>query len=320
MPRRSLFTLVAIAVLTVPSHAQTLADARTCERAITGSATDRVAMQRLAAATAPTRHFAAGCLSVMASQWDSAAAHFDAATKANPRSSAAYLWVGNITGHRARLGDTQTKVRLAAGIRDAYQKAIALDGTNLDAREGLMQYLLATPAPLGGDKAKAAEQAAAIAKVDRYRGLGAALAVAAANNDKPAVERLLLGATTQYPDSVIGWANLSAMQADAGRHAEAFATITRWQARRSNAMFALFSVGRTAAVSGQQLQRGEQALQQYLRGKRGPNDPPLANANYRLGQIYEKQNRKADARAAYQAALRSNPSLRDASMALERVK
>ncbi len=320
MPRRSLFTLVAIAVLTVPAHAQTLADARTCERAITGSATDRVAMQRLAAATAPTRHFAAGCLSVMASQWDSAAAHFDAATKANPRSSAAYLWVGNITGHRARLGDTQTKVRLAAGIRDAYQKAIALDGTNLDAREGLMQYLLATPAPLGGDKAKAAEQAAAIAKVDRYRGLGAALAVAAANNDKPAVERLLLGATTQYPDSVIGWANLSAMQADAGRHAEAFATITRWQARRSNAMFALFSVGRTAAVSGQQLQRGEQALQQYLRGKRGPNDPPLANANYRLGQIYEKQNRKADARAAYQAALRSNPSLRDASMALERVK
>lgn len=321
MPRRSLFALVAITLVTVTAaQAQTLADARTCERAIGGSATDRATMQRLAGTASPTRHFAAGCMSVMAAQWDSAATHFDAAVKANPRSSAAFLWVGNITGHRARLGNTQTKLQLAAGIRDAYRKAIALDGANIDAREGLMQYLLATPAPLGGDKAKAVEQATAIAKIDRYRGLGAALAVAAASNDKSAVERLLLGATTQYPDSVIGWANLSAMQADAGRAADAFATITRWQARRSNAMFARFSIGRTAAVSGQQLQRGEQALQQYLRGTRGPNDPPPANANYRLGQIYEKQGRKAEARAAFQAALRSNPSLRDASVALERVK
>jgi TolA-binding protein len=46
----------------------------------------------------------------------------------------------------------------------------------------------------------------------------------------------------------------------------------------------------------------------------------VANANYRLGQIYEKQNRKADAKAAYEAALRSNPSFREASMALDRVK
>ena len=321
MSRRLLSSLAALALASAPAHAQTLADARTCERAIGGSATDRAAMQRLAGtASSTTRHFAAGCMSVMAAQWDSAARHFDAAVTANPRSSAAFLWVGNITGHQARLGDMPTKVRLAPRIRDAYLKAIALDGRNIDAREGLMQYLLATPAPLGGDKGKAAEQAAAIAKVDSYRGLGAALAVAAATNDKPAVERLLLGATTQYPDSVIGWANLSAMQADAGRHGDAFATITRWQARRSNAMFALFSIGRTAAVSGQQLQRGEQALKQYLRGQRGPNDPPLANANYRLGQIYERQNRKPDARAAYQAALRSNPSLRDASMALERVQ
>jgi TolA-binding protein len=85
-------------------------------------------------------------------------------------------------------------------------------------------------------------------------------------------------------------------------------------------MFALFSIGRTAAVSGQQLARGEQALQQYLRGQRAPTDPPLSNANYRLGQIYEKQNRKAEAKAAYEAALRSNPSFREASVALDRVK
>ncbi|MDZ7629857.1 MAG: tetratricopeptide repeat protein [Gemmatimonadaceae bacterium] len=323
MSRCRSLPLAALTLFAVSAHAQSLADARTCERAITGSATDRAAISRMAAAsrTSPVAHFAAGCAHVMAAAWDSAAIRFDAAAKGNPRSSAAFLWVGNITGQLARISpDVQAKVRLAPKIRDAYTTAIALDGNNIDAREGLMQFLLDAPAPLGGDKAKAAEQALAITRIHPYRGLSAQITVAASKRDNVATERLLASATTQFPDSVLGWANLSAMQADANRPAEAFATISRWQARRSHAMFALFSLGRTAAVTGQQLERGEQALKQYLRGPRGPNDPPVANANYRLGQIYERQKRTADARAAYQLALRSNPTMRDAQTALDRVK
>jgi len=322
MPLRHALPAVALLALGAPCAAQTLADAKVCERAIVGSDADRVALQRMAT-TRPGSgpgQFGAGCLSVIVSQWDSAAAHFDAATKANPQSSAAFLWVGNITGQRARLGNQQTKLQLAPAIRDAYARAITLDGANIDAREGLMQYLLEAPPNYGGDKAKAAEQAVAIGRINAYRGLGAHLTVASSQRDQPATERLLVQATTQFPDSVIGWANLSAMQADAQRPAEAFATITRWQARRTNGMFALFSIGRTAAVTGQQLERGEQALKQFLRGQRGPNDPPPANANHRLGQIYERQNRKADAKAAYGSALKTNPSLREAQTALDRLR
>lgn len=322
MHRRHALSVIAIAALSSQASAQSLADARTCERAITGSAVDRVAMQRMVSAgpATPTGHFAAGCLSVMAAQWDSAAAQFDAAAKGNPRSSAAFLWVANITGQRARLGDAAAKQRLAPAIRDAYATAIILDGANIDAREGLMQYLIEAPTNLGGDKAKASEQAIAIGRLNAFRGLSAELAIASATRDVVGVEKLLQRATTQFPDSVLGWANLSALQADGQRPAEAFATITRWQARKTNAMFALFSLGRTAAVTGQQMDRGEQALTQYLRGRRGPNDPPFANAHYRLGQIYERQNKKPEARAAYQRALQSNPKLRDAQVALDRVR
>ncbi len=322
----TLHRTLAFAVLTTISgaaHAQTLADARTCDRAIRGSAIDRAAITRMIGtnSSTPVSHFAAGCLNVIESKWDSAAFHFGAAAKGNPRSSAAFLWVGNISGQQARMAnDPAGKVRLAPQIRDAYAKAIDLDGANIDAREGLMQYLLEAPAPLGGDKAKAAEQALAIGQVNPFRGLSAQITVAASGRDNVAVERLLGSATTQFPDSVLGWANLSAMQADGQRSSEAFATITRWQARKTNGLFALFSIGRTAAVTGQQQQRGEQALQQYLRGQRGPNDPPLANAHFRLGQIYERQKRNAEARASYQLALKSNPSMRDAQTALERVK
>jgi tetratricopeptide (TPR) repeat protein len=322
MSPRQLLSLVTFMCVAVSANAQTLGDAATCERAIGGSANDRAALSRVAAASGatPVGHFAAGCLSVMAAKWDSAAAHFDAAAKGNPRSSAAFLWVGNITGQLARIADMPTKVRLAPQIRASYAKAIELDGNNVEAREGLMQYLLEAPAPLGGDKSKAQEQALAMTRINPFRGLSAQITVAASTADRAAVERLLLSATTQFPDSVLGWANLSALQADAQRPAEAFATITRWQARRSNAAFALFSLGRTAAVTGQQLERGEQALKQYLRGSRGPNDPPFANANYRLGQIYERQNRKPEARLAFLAALRTNPNMRDAQVALDRLK
>jgi len=306
----------------VPARAQTMADARNCERAIGGSAIDRAAMQKLYAAgpTTPAGHFAAGCAAVLAAKWDSAASHFDAAAKGNPRSSAAFLWIGNIAGQRARMAEMPSRLRLAPMIRDAYAKAIELDGTNVDAREGLMQFQLEAPSTIGGDKAKAAEQAREIGKIIPYRGLGAEIAVATAARDQPTVEKLLLRATTQFPDSVLGWANLSALQADGQRAPEAFATITRWQARGTNRLFALFSLGRTAAVTGQQRERGEQALKQYLRGQRSPSDPPFANAHYRLSQILERSGRKDEARAELQAALRLNPQMRDAKVALDRLK
>ena len=319
---QSLLVLVALTHSAGVVSAQSLADARTCDQAIGGSATAKAAMQRMrgVSVVTPVSHFAAGCMAVMASQWDSAGAHFDAAAKGNPRSSAAFLWVGNITGQLLRLGNMQSKVKLAPAVQSAYTTAIALDGANIDAREGLMQFLIEAPPPLGGDKTKAAEQAIAIGRINAFRGISAQIAVASSTNDRPAVENLLLRATTQFPDSVLGWANLSAMQADDHRPADAFATITRWQARRTHGMFALFSVGRTAAVTGEQMDRGVQALQQYLRGQRAPSDPPLANAHYRLAQIYEKQHKLPDAKTEYQLAVKLNPSLRDAQLALERLR
>lgn len=322
MLRRSAGLLVVLSVIALPARTQTLADAKTCDQAIGGSAIARTTIVRMRGAnlTTPVAQFAAGCQAVMNSAWDSAGVYFNAAAKGNPSSSAAYLWVGNITGKLARIGNMQMKVKLAPAIRDAYAKAIALDANNIDAREGLMQFLLEVPPPLGGDKVKAAEQATAITHVNSFRGLSAQIAVASSGNDRPAVERLLLRATTQFPDSVLGWANLSAMQADDHRPADAFATITRWQARRTHPMFALFSIGRTAAVSGEQMDRGVQALQQFLRARRDPNDPPQANAHYRLAQIFEKQHKLTDAKSEYQLAVNLNPGLRDAKLALDRLK
>ena len=67
------------------------------------------------------------------------------------------------------------------------------------------------------------------------------------------------------------------------------------------------------------LDQGKAALERYIAGSPGPDDPPLANAHYRLGMVLERLGNKAAARVEYQAALRLNPKLDDAKKALNKL-
>ena len=84
-------------------------------------------------------------------------------------------------------------------------------------------------------------------------------------------------------------------------------------------MPAFYHLGRTASLANTNLARGEEALKKYVAYTPKENEPTLASAHYYLGAIYEKQGRKAEAKQAYQAALKLNPSLTRASEALKRV-
>jgi predicted Zn-dependent protease len=319
---RRLTLVTLIPVLSEVANAQSAAESQRCERAVNGSASDRTALQALSTARplSPMRDFAAGCVHLSYGQNDSAATRLEAATRSTPNSSVAWTWLGNAYGAQASRGSMVVRGSVAPKLRDAFTRAVALDQNNVSAREGLMQFLLQAPPTMGGDKSKAAAEAAAITRINPFRGMSAQLTVAAANKNEAEVERLLTTITTQFPDSVLGWANLSALQANAQRYADAFATVARWQARGTNAMFAMFALGRTAALSGQQLDRGEQALKRYLVGQRRPVDPPFAAAHFRLGQIYERQNKRDAAIASYRAAVTMNGQYREAQEALERLR
>ena len=84
-------------------------------------------------------------------------------------------------------------------------------------------------------------------------------------------------------------------------------------------MPAYYHLGRAASLANRNLTRGEEALEKYLAYRPKQNEPTLASAHYFLGDIYEKQGRKAEAKQAYQAALKLNPTLTRASEALKRV-
>ena len=91
-------------------------------------------------------------------------------------------------------------------------------------------------------------------------------------------------------------------------------------AAKPDEMRAHYQIGRAAALSGTQLDRGERSLKLWL--ARPPEDAGTttrSGAHYRLGMVYEKQGRRDLARAAYEAALRIDARNEDARKALEKL-
>jgi len=80
------------------------------------------------------------------------------------------------------------------------------------------------------------------------------------------------------------------------RWSDAFTTLDKLLELDEGNRDGLYQVGRTAAMSGQGLDRAVEALGLYLEGKPAADEPSLAWAHYRLGLVYEKKGDTGRAR------------------------
>jgi tetratricopeptide (TPR) repeat protein len=83
---------------------------------------------------------------------------------------------------------------------------------------------------------------------------------------------------------------------------------------------ALYQIGRTAAFSGTNLDRGIECLNKYLQHTPADDQPTRANAHFRLGALCEHKGDRAAAQREYEAALKLDPSYGDAQKALDKLK
>jgi len=83
---------------------------------------------------------------------------------------------------------------------------------------------------------------------------------------------------------------------------------------------ALYEIGRIAALSGTDLDRGEASLRRYLESTPKGDAPSLAEAHVRLAEIGEHRGDRAAARREYQTAIELDPGLAGARQALARVR
>ena len=80
---------------------------------------------------------------------------FEKLIKVSPNNSNYHLWLGRSYGRIAENANWLKAISMAKKTRKAFEKAVELDETNIDALEDLMQYYLEAPGFLGGSKKKA---------------------------------------------------------------------------------------------------------------------------------------------------------------------
>lgn len=246
-----------------------------------------------------------------------AVTYLEKAVSLNPRSSEYYDWLGKAYGTQAQQASKFKQMSLAKKTKSAWEKAVALDPENIEARQDIIMYYLQAPGFMGGSKTKAREQALEIKKRSAFRGALNMASVCAEMRDQTCAETELKSAITNFPDSSAGYRALTELYVSAKQYDRAFATIGMRLLAKPADPVALYSYGRTASISGQNLERGEQALRAYIAAPL--SSPPVANAHYRLGLILEKRGDKEGAKREYRAAVQLNPHYDEAKKALRAV-
>lgn len=242
-------------------------------------------LEARSATAAAEAQAALGARHVAQGDADAAVAAYEKAVELAPAHSGLRLQLAGAYGLAAEKAGMLSKMSWAKKARLAYEKAVELDPANLAAREGLMSFYQMAPAMMGGGIDKARAQADAIRRLDAVRGHVAFGRIAQAEKD-------YAGALAEFE------AALRAAPDDYG---------------------ALFQIGRTAALSGQHLDRGAEALRRCLALTPPAGAPGHDAAHWRLGNIHEKGGDKAAARAAYRAALEVNPKFPQAIEALRKL-
>ena len=245
-----------------------------------------------------------------------AAEWFERAVKMNPKSAVYYDWLGRAYGMQAQRASAFRLPFLARKTKNAWETALVIDPDNLDVRDDLIIFYTRAPGFVGGSKERARDMALEIRKRNAYRGSIAAANLCAADKDTLCVERELQGMVTTYPDSPSVYSSLAAFYANQKQFDKSFAVSEERLKSKPDESTTLYQVGRTASISGQNLDRGEQAFKTLLANPTPGRGPAPASVHFRLGMIYEKKGAKDLAREEYRATLLLQPSHQEAKKAL----
>lgn len=215
-----------------------------------------------------------------------AIAALETITTAEPGNSAAHLVLGNALAAQLNAVGLLGKAGLAKRSLAAYERAAALDPRSIGARLALVQYHKDAPFFVGGSRRKAYAAARELAALDAWEGNF--------------------------------W--LMRLHQEDKQPAEALAACDALLKVEPASYRALYQLGRTVALTGEQRERGVAALRQAVALTPEKNDPPVQHAHNRLGQILEALGDRAGARSAYETALQLDPKLDDARQRLAKLK
>ena len=258
--------------------------------------------------------FYLGRSQVLVHRAKSAVENLQHAVELAPQKSDYHLYLAEALGAYLDEAGVLKKVSLSSDIHRELEQAVALDPHSADAHEGLMTYYLQAPALFGGDLDKARAESAAIMNIDPARGYETQALILQHEEKTAEAIASFQKAIALAPKTMSMRFELGTLYDEQQRYAESRAVWQDMIKADPKYAAAYYRAGRTAVLSGEHLQEGEQALKTYLQFP--ASDPSPAAAHWRLGNLYEKMQRKEQARAEYQASLSADPEFAEAKKSL----
>jgi cytochrome c-type biogenesis protein CcmH/NrfG len=250
--------------------------------------------------------------------WDHAIASGEKAVSLSPEKSNYHLWLGRAYGEKADASSFFSAAGLAKKVRLSFERAVELDGANVQARSDLAEFYMEAPGIMGGGQDKARAQADALLKIAPAKGHWVLGRLAEKNKDPGTAEREYRAALDATHGGAEGWLDLAIFYRRTGRMADLDNAIEKLNLAPVQNQDVLVDAAITLLRSEHNLPMAAQLLKRYLAGKT-VEDAPRFRAHTFLGTVYEKQGDKKAAAAEFQAALALASGYRPARDGLKRV-
>ena len=251
-------------------------------------------------------------------QWDTALRMTEKSVALEPHNSFYHQWLGRAAGRKAENSNPFTAFGLARRVKVEFERAVALDGTNLSARSDLTEYYLEAPGFLGGDKNKARAQADAVAAHDQ----GLAQYLYAKVEEKQGsgrAEELYKKAISASDNSARYWVELAYYYRRAGRPQDMESAIASARTAAHHDGSPAYDGAFLLLHTGHNFPGAIDMLRRYLDGGELSEDGPAFHAHYLLGELLEKTGDRQHAIEEFRAAQSLAPQFRPARDALARV-
>ncbi len=238
-------------------------------------------------------------------KWDEAIEQYRKLANENPNNAQYHYKSGGAMSMKATATNKLKALSMVGDIKEAFKKTIALDPGHIDARWALVKLYMQLPTLVGGSvktALKYADELEAISPVDGHLAKGyiyenSQKAELAEQHYKNAV--LIGGSKTCFE-------TLAKFYEKQNQPLKAMATL--FDAERSLKLNTFnYEIGKTAAVFGVELNKGEQALALYLKNFKDMDGVPKSWAHYRMAQIYRQRNNRDKAEECIQMALGTEP-------------
>ena len=205
--------------------------------------------------------------------FDAAAVSLARATAESPGSSEAHNWLGRAIGMQAERGNPLSAMGLARKARDQFQKAVELDGTNLEAINDLFSYYLSAPSFLGGgvDKARSLAETVKPLHLGEYASMQGALSEKA--KDFAGAEKWYRQASSEDPWRIGPGVDLALFYTRRGMGEKALHAMEQGRRIEPTAPRLLFDEANLLVRSGRNPARARLLLSQYQNAAVTSKDP-----------------------------------------------